>query len=92
LRPSDQLSIEELDLGGLERLLAETSGKSLDMVLTAGFLRSLAADEADDEAETDVAPSSADERKKILRAIKVRRCRARDQHTNGFRLDTVKLS
>jgi hypothetical protein len=76
LRPSDQLSMEELDFGRLERLLIAIGGKSLGMVSTAGFLRSPAADEADDEAETDFAPSSADERERILRAIKVRRGQA----------------
>jgi predicted restriction endonuclease len=72
LRPSDQLSIEELDLAGLERLLP-TDEYALGMVVAAGFLRSPAPDEADEELETDVAPSAADEREQVLRAIKVRR-------------------
>jgi putative restriction endonuclease len=40
LRPSDQLSIEELDLAGLERLLLPTGEEALGMVVAAGFLKS----------------------------------------------------
>jgi putative restriction endonuclease len=73
VRPSDQLSIEELGLGGLERLLNKADAKSLGMVLAAGFLRSPASDEADENSNADGVFSNADEREKILRAIKVRR-------------------
>jgi putative restriction endonuclease len=67
LRPSDQLSIEELDLAGLERVLFPTDEKALEMVVAAGFLKSPAFDEADEEFERDVAPSAADEREQVLR-------------------------
>ena len=73
LRPSDQLSIEELDLARLERLLFPAGEKVLGMVVATGFLKSPASDEADEELEPDVAPSAADEREQVLRAIKVRR-------------------
>lgn len=43
------------------------------MVAAAGYLMSPAPDEADEELEALVAPSAADERKQLLRAIKVRR-------------------
>ena len=73
LRPSDQTSIEELGLARLERLLATTGETVLGMVVTAGFLKSPASDEAELDLETDVAPSTTDEREQILRAIKIRR-------------------
>lgn len=73
LRPSDQLSIEELNMGGLERLLLPTGEEALRMVVAAGFLKSPAVDEADEELETEVEPSASDEREQVLRAIKVRR-------------------
>jgi len=72
LRPSDQLSMEELDLAGFERLLLP-SEKSLELVAAIGFVRSPAPDEADDEDATDVVLSFTDEREKLNRAIKVRR-------------------
>jgi hypothetical protein len=75
LRPSDQLSMEELDLAGLEQLLP-SSEQGLGLVVSVGFSRSPAPDEGDDEAGMDVPLSSADERQKILRAIKVRRGQA----------------
>jgi HNH endonuclease len=71
LRPSDQLSIEELDLAGLERLLAEDDASEL--VAAAAFLKSPESNEADEDLENDVALSTADEREKVVRAIKVRR-------------------
>jgi putative restriction endonuclease len=73
LKPGDQTSIEELDLPRLERLMSPTSQKALDMVSVAGFLKSPASDEADEEHEADLVPSVADEREQVLRAIKVRR-------------------
>jgi len=72
LRPSDQLSIEELDLAKLEQLLHPADEKALDMLVATAFLKSPAPDEANDELETDLAPSAVDEREQVLRAIKVR--------------------
>jgi putative restriction endonuclease len=75
LRPSDQVSIEELGLAGLERLLA-AQDDALEMVAAAGFLKSPGSNEADEELENDVALSVADEREQVVRAIKVRRGQA----------------
>lgn len=90
LRPSDQLSIEELDLARLERLLSPTGGEALDMAITASFVDTAMPDEIeehsieeDGDSENSV-PSMADDRKKILRAIRVRRGQA------GFRRDLIK--
>jgi putative restriction endonuclease len=85
LRPSDQLSIEELDLAGLERLLLPTGEEALGVVVAAGFLKSPASAEANEELETDVARSAADEREQVLRAIKVRRGQS------SFRRGLIKL-
>ena len=71
LRPSDQVSIEELDLAGLERLV--TGDVALGLVAAAGFLKSPMSNEADEELENDAALSTADEREQVVRAIKVRR-------------------
>jgi len=73
LRPSDQTSIEELGLAGLERLLAPMGKKVLGMIVAAGFLKPATSDEIEQDIETDVAPSTADEREQILRSIKIRR-------------------
>jgi hypothetical protein len=74
IRPNDQLSIEELDLGKLENLIDAGEEKSASLVIAAGFQTSANPDEADDEPEKPI--SAADERKKIMRAIKVRRGQA----------------
>jgi putative restriction endonuclease len=54
-------------------LIHTTGEEALGMVVAAGFLKSPASHEADDEPDAHVAPSAADEREQVLRAIKVRR-------------------
>jgi putative restriction endonuclease len=74
LRPSDQLSIEELDLAGLERMAAPISEHASSLIVAAGFLEIPAPDEAyEDDFGADEEPSCADERERIMRAIKLRR-------------------
>lgn len=72
LRPSDQVSIEELDLSKLEPLL---SGNEAAIELIAQFLsnRTLESEEADQANNDDFVPLMADQREAALRAIKTRR-------------------
>ena len=77
IRPSDQLSIQELDPAKLERLLVNSFPESA--TLLPEFVQSISviaddADETDDLAgESHYTPSFSDNRKHVLRAIRERR-------------------
>jgi hypothetical protein len=77
LRPNDQLSIEEIDVGRLETLLIKRYAKTANLI--ALFVQSLAPDDDDAMGEGDNDPdepfsgSMSDQRKKVLMAIRMRR-------------------
>lgn len=75
LRPSDQLSIEEVDLSQLEELLT-SQPNALDLISRTLVSDVLGADEADQNREDTFLPTMVDQRQAVLRAIKVRRGQA----------------
>ncbi|WP_156226338.1 HNH endonuclease [Herbaspirillum chlorophenolicum] len=76
LRPSDQLSIAELDLAKLEDAILAANGETRSLI--QGFVSSLSvgATEANFDTGSEVLaymPSATDSRQEVLRAIKLRR-------------------
>lgn len=75
LRPSDQLSIEEVDLSQAEALLT-SHPKALGLISGTLVSGVLGAYEADQNQEATFSPTMSDQRQAVLRAIKVRRGQA----------------
>ncbi len=75
LRPSDQLSIEEVDFSQAEALL-NLHPKALGLIRSTLVSEALGADEADQDHEANFLPTMTDQRQAVLRAIKVRRGQA----------------
>ncbi|PZF75817.1 hypothetical protein DK847_16475 [Aestuariivirga litoralis] len=74
LRPSDQISIEELDPVQLEKLLVPLSNRALDELSSAIMSGVIGPDESSDETEeTAYVQSAADQRNKVLREVRARR-------------------
>ena len=80
VRPSDQPSIQELDLGKLERLLVKSLPEAAELLSTFVQSVSVGADDAADtekpNAENTYTPSFSDNRTRTLRAIRERRGQA----------------
>jgi len=78
-RPSDQLSIEEIDLGSLESMLVQSYPATRKLL--AKFVQSTSIDDSESQPDREVAtnesdrfsPSMSDTRQSILREIKARR-------------------
>lgn len=75
LRPSDQLSIEEVDFSQTEALLA-SHPKALGLISSTLVSGVLGAHEADQNQEAKFSPTMTDQRQAVLRAIKARRGQA----------------
>ena len=76
LRPSDQISIEELDPDRLMLAFGSQVPYLANLLVGAAQTRSLmpdAADESDDEAPAGYQPSDVNNREKVLTTIRVRR-------------------
>lgn len=76
LRPSDQLSIEELGIEGLERLLSKDR-KAVEILRTAIVLQRPIIEGDDVSKVMDFIPTMSDQRKSVLRSIKERRGQAK---------------
>lgn len=74
LRPNDQISIEELDLAGLEVLLQLRSKRAAEAVSVCAMTSALKPDDAaEDSAEAPFEPSTLNQRRRVLREIATRR-------------------
>jgi putative restriction endonuclease len=76
LRPSDQLSMEELDLAKLEELLSHEP-EVLTKIRKALISQNLSLEDLDAQETTDFVPSMTDQRNTVIRSIKERRGQAK---------------